>query len=211
MSDSEHEFSARLNSALSASGLPSLDPAAGARFAAYYSLLHRWNQRINLTAIRSEEEILNRHFVESIAVAHSLPAGVASLLDFGSGAGFPGLPIAVCCPQIAVVLAESQTKKAAFLREAVRTLDVPVEVFAGRAETLIRTFDCVVLRAVDRMGKAILAASSLVEPGGRLALLTTDSRIEALKSAMTQLPFTWDQPLPLPSSEARVLLFGKRE
>src|ERR1017187_11031941 len=100
----------------------------------YISLILRWNERVNLTAIRSEEGILARHFVESIVCARTLPAGIATLLDFGSGAGFPGLPIALCRPEIAVTLTESQGKKAAFLSEAVRTLGISAQVHSGRAE-----------------------------------------------------------------------------
>jgi 16S rRNA (guanine527-N7)-methyltransferase len=209
MSETQPEFATRLNALLAAAGLPAPGPAAAARFEAYLAVLLRWNQRINLTAIRDESEILSRHFVESIAVAHSLPAGIATLLDFGSGAGFPGLPIAICRPQIAVVLAESKSKKAAFLREAVRAVGIPVEVFAGRAETLNRTFDCVVLRAVDRMERAVSEAASLVSAGGWLAALTSRGSVEGLK-AVTGPGFSWNQPLPLPGAESRVLLFGKK-
>ena len=83
---------------------------------------------MNSTAIRDEEGILSRHFVESIACACALPAGIFTLLDFGSGAGFPGIPIALCRPEIAVILAESQGKKAAFLQEAVRVLGISAKV-----------------------------------------------------------------------------------
>ena len=92
------------------------------RFEEYLALILRWNSRMNLTAIRDEEEILARHFVESIACAQHFPEGIGTLLDFGSGAGFPGIPIALCRPEIAVTLAESQSKKAAFLQETVRIL-----------------------------------------------------------------------------------------
>lgn len=209
MTGSQPTIAASLNDMLQASGLPLLDPDAAARLEAFYSLLVRWNRRINLTAIRSEAGILSRHFVESIAVARCLPAGIASLLDFGSGAGFPGLPIAICCPQIAVLLAESQARKAAFLREAVRTVGIPVEVFSGRAETLARTFDCVVLRAVDRMGQAVAASASLVSANGWLALLTTLPMVEQ-SQALADPGFAWSKALPLPSAESRVVLLGKK-
>ncbi len=77
------------------SGHPPLSPETGERFAAYLALLQKWNARTNLTAIRDEEGILSRHFLESILCAHALPAGIQTLLDFGSGAGFPGIPIAL--------------------------------------------------------------------------------------------------------------------
>ena len=86
--------------------------------------------------MRDEQGILSRHFVESIVVARELPQGIRTLLDFGSGAGLPGIPIALCRPEIAVTLAESQGKKAAFLQEAVRVLAISAMVHAGRAETL---------------------------------------------------------------------------
>lgn len=107
------EASARLNQLLTAAGLGPLDAETIARFETYLSLFIRWNERLNLSAIRDEEGILSRHFIESIEVAQSLPRSIAILLDFGSGAGLPGIPIALCRPEIAVTLAESQSKKAA--------------------------------------------------------------------------------------------------
>ena len=80
---------------------------------------------------------MSRHIIESIAVARSIPGHVTTLLDFGSGGGLPGIPIALCRPQIAVTLAESQGKKAAFLQEAVRVLGIAAKVHSDRAEALI--------------------------------------------------------------------------
>ncbi|HWE83343.1 MAG TPA: 16S rRNA (guanine(527)-N(7))-methyltransferase RsmG [Terracidiphilus sp.] len=199
----------RLNAILAEAGQPPLPPDKAAVFSAYYSILHRWNAKISLTAIRSEEEILRRHFVESIAVARALPTGIQSLLDFGSGAGFPGLPVAICRPEILVVLAESQQKKVAFLREAVRGTGMAVEIFSDRAELIVRRFGCVTLRAVDRMRDAANAASLLVESGGFLALMTTHSGMNDLISAIGGA-FTWYETIPLPSAEARILLLGRR-
>lgn len=92
-------------------GLTYLQTKQNKQFIDYYALLLRWNARTNLTAVRDPDAILERHFLESIAVAQALPAGIATLLDYGSGAGFPGIPIAICRPEIAVTLAESQNKK----------------------------------------------------------------------------------------------------
>src|SRR5580693_7331883 len=128
----------RLNQLLQESGQPPLAPEIAEKFAAYLTLLQKWNARTNLTAIRDEEGILSRHFLESILCAHKLPQHIVSLLDFGSGAGFPGIPIALIRPEISVTLAESQNKKAAFLREALRTLFsesvLNAKVHASRAE-----------------------------------------------------------------------------
>jgi len=175
MSEGSIPAGERMNALLAEAGLDTVDSALGGQFETYLSLILRWNARVNLTAIRDEEGILSRHFVESILRARALPAGIATLLDFGSGAGFPGIPIALCRPAIAVTLAESQGKKAAFLQEAVRILGISAKVYAQRAETLSAQFDCVTLRAVDRMPQAVKAASLLVAPHGWMVLMTTRS------------------------------------
>ncbi len=181
------------------------------QLSAYLDLLLKWNARTNLTAIRDPEEIVRRHFGESLFVARHLnpgnlvpstdpstpDAGTITLLDFGSGAGFPGLPIALLRPDIRATLAESQNKKATFLREAVRTLDLPnVEVWAARVETLPadRQFRIVTLRAVDNMEAALSAAKARIAPGGQLALLTT----------VPQVP-NGGRSLPLPNSQSGTL------
>jgi 16S rRNA (guanine527-N7)-methyltransferase len=209
MSETPNPPGTQLNALLAKSSLPPLDPAQSRRFDDYLSLLLRWNARVNLTAIRDEEGIVPRHFVESIACARSLPIGIATLLDFGSGAGFPGIPIALCRPEIAVTLAESQGKKAAFLSEAVRVLGVSATVHSGRAEALSAVFDCVTLRAVDRMQMAVQAAAQLVRPGGWLALMTTIADLPALREA-AGAELKWSKSLPLPGSEDRLIALGER-
>ena len=156
----------RLNSLLVEAGSASLGETLSSRFEAYLSLFVRWNSKTNLSSIREPDAILSRHFVESIVCAQALPAGIAALLDFGSGGGLPGIPIPLCRPEIAVTLAESQGKKAAFLQEAVRMLGISAKVFAGRAETLTGRFDCVTLRAEDKMADAVRTAAKLVTEGG---------------------------------------------
>jgi 16S rRNA (guanine527-N7)-methyltransferase len=209
MSEESIPAGERLNGLLIDAGLAPLDSGLTGRFEDYLSLILRWNTRVSLTAIRDEEGILSRHFVESIAGARSLPASIASLLDFGSGAGFPGIPIALCRPEISVTLAESQGKKAAFLREATRVLALSAKVHPGRAETLGTRFDCVTLRGVDRMERAVQAALRLVSSGGWLALMTTRSDLEGLKTA-SGTEFYWRTAVQLPGSRARVLALGER-
>ena len=133
----------RLNDLLQKAGLDPLDDPTVAEFSAYCSLFVRWNAKLNLSSVRDEERILSRHIIESIAVARLISGHVTTLLDFGSGGGLPGIPIALCRPQIAVTLAESQGKKAAFLQEAVRVLGITAKVHADRAEALRAVFDCV--------------------------------------------------------------------
>ncbi len=204
----------RLNRLLGKAGLEPLDDQTAGQFESYLSLFIRWNSRINLSSVRDEEDILSRHIIESIAVARTLPDGIATLLDFGSGGGLPGIPIALCRPPafrnaIAVTLAESNGKKAAFLQEAVRVLAIPTKVHPGRAEELHTVFDCVILRAVERMPQAVAAAVNLVAPRGWLALMTTDSHLAELQAAAGE-QFLWEKPVRLPVSESRILALGRK-
>jgi 16S rRNA (guanine527-N7)-methyltransferase len=150
---------------------PSPTDALVGQLSTYLDLLLKWNQRTNLTAIRVPEEIVRRHFGESLFAAAHLPE-CGTLLDLGSGAGFPGLPIQLARPGLRVTLAESQHKKASFLRETVRTLGLATEVWADRGEKLERQFDVVALRAVDRPLEALALARLKVRPGGVVAHLT---------------------------------------
>jgi 16S rRNA (guanine527-N7)-methyltransferase len=200
----------RLNALLAGASLEPLDAELAGRVADYLALLMKWNAHMNLTAIRDEEGILARHFVESIACARALPAGIRTLLDFGSGAGFPGVPIALCRPEIQVTLAESQGKKAAFLQEAGRVLELRCQVYGQRAEELVVRFDCVTLRAVDRMERAVASAAGLVGVGGLLVLMTTSDEIASLQRA-AGAGFIWLELQALPGGVSRILALGRRE
>lgn len=187
-----------------------LDPEAAARFETYLALLIKWNARINLTAVRDPEGILRRHFAESIFAAQEIPKAVKTLLDFGSGGGFPGIPIAICRPKIAVTLAESQGKKAAFLREAVRTLEVKAEVWGERVEAMPpeRVFDAVTLRAVDRMQEACRSAVRRLAQDGWLVVFAT-RRIEGPLRELEGI--RWDEARIIPGSEQEILMMGRRD
>lgn len=201
----------RLNALLKEAALAPLDSPTAERLECYLSLFLRWSDRLNLSSIRDEQGILSRHFVESIACARAVPGGILTLLDYGSGAGFPGIPIALCRPEIAVTLAESQTKKAAFLQESIRTLGLAnAVVHAGRAEQLAGPFDCITLRAVERMPQAVKCAARLVAPRGWLALMTTSSDLAGLQAA-AGADFSWPPALHLPRSEQRLLALGFRK
>jgi 16S rRNA (guanine527-N7)-methyltransferase len=199
----------RLNELLQKAGLEPLDDETTHKFEVYLSLFVRWNKKLNLSSVRDEEGIISRHFIESIAVAQSLPSEIATLLDFGSGAGLPGIPIALCRPRIAVTLAESQVKKAAFLQEAVRVLAISAKIHADRAETLTEVFGCVVMRAVEKMPSAVASAVELVAPQGWLALMTTDSGLAELRAAARE-QFLWVPSVLLPDSDSRILALGQR-
>lgn len=200
-------FADRLNGLLRSAGLAEMDSLLAGRFQAYLELLIRWNGKMNLTAIRDEEGILSRHFVESIACAGVVPEGVKTLLDYGSGGGFPGIPITLCRPEIEVTLAESQGKKAAFLQQAIRTVAGKATVYAKRAETLKSTFDCVVMRAVDDMESAVGSAAALVSAGGWLLLMTTKREASKCVSAAGD-GFEWRRDVFLPGGQDRVVAVG---
>ena len=197
----------------------------------YINILVRWNARINLTSIRDPEEIVTRHFGESLfAACHLFPSASSvttlsetsapsrakdfarpRVADLGSGAGLPGLPIKLWAPRIALTLIESNQKKATFLREVTRALILTdVNVHSDRAETLATQspFDLVTLRAVERFADVLPIAARLVAPAGRLALLIGASQ---LHQDHTILPdFSWPDPLAVPRSQSRILLVGRR-
>lgn len=178
----------------------------------YVELLLRWNARVNLTAIREREEIVTRHFGESLFAARHLfqtqQAATDHLIDFGSGAGFPGLPIKIWSPELKCTLIESNQKRSTFLREVVRKLGLAnVEVFARRAEDLKGQADVLTLRAVERFELALPIAASLVRTGGRLALLVGEGQIARARDLVPGI--AWDDPLNIPLSSRRALLIGR--
>jgi len=194
----------------------------------YIDLLLRWNARINLTSIRRPEEIVTRHFGESFFAARHLfparttwgqpPSAVQAeqgsaptrLIDVGSGAGFPGLPIKVWATHIHLTLIESNQKKATFLREVARKLTLTnINVFPGRAEAYPNPpADVVTLRAVERFDTTLPIAARLVACGGRLALLIGQAQLARTHELAPD--FTWLRPLNIPLSSSRLLIIGVR-
>src|SRR3990170_1861826 len=142
----------------------------------YLSELKKWNQKINLTAIREDRDIIIKHFLDSF----SFIKGFASveglkLLDMGSGAGFPALPLKIAIPGISVTMVESVKKKAAFLRHIIRTLRLTgVEVSDKRTEELPDSFhsmfDVVTARAFANMETALAAGKPFLKSGGVVVL-----------------------------------------
>ena len=204
----------------------------------YIDVLLRWNARVNLTAIRRPEDIVTRHFGESLFTAHALfpytghaatacarpiegaaaacvgtslePVQPGHLIDVGTGPGFPGLPIKIWNPSLRLTLIESNYKKATFLREITRLLTLTnVNVISARAETHPpATGDVVTLRAVERFDHALPTAAALAAPGGRLALLIGSSQVGQATDLAPQ--FHWNSPLKITGSQSRILLVGKK-
>ena len=113
----------------------------------HYQLLLRWNQKMNLTRITGVMDAVRYHYCESLYLARSLPEGVRRIVDIGSGAGFPGIPVAIYRPDCEVHLVESHQRKTVFLGEATRKLP-NTRVLSVRAEDVPETYDWMISRAV---------------------------------------------------------------
>lgn len=165
----------------------------------HFELLRRWNVRINLTSIRSPEEIVLRHYCESLYFASVLPE-MHSCADIGSGAGFPGVPLAVVRPECRVALIESHQRKAVFLRESTRELK-NVLVLGERAEDVGERFEWIVSRAValEDVMKLIPKLAS------RVALLAGSAELEGTNTSPW---ITWAEPTRLPWGERRFAITG---
>ena len=176
----------------------------------YLDLLLKWNARLNLTAIRNPEEVVTRHFGESLFAARQLfpsstDAGAA--VDIGSGPGFPGIPLKLWNSSLQMTLIESNQRKATFLREVVRALKLEtVEVLATRAESLSLQADLVTFRAVEKFERTLPVARSLVRPGGRMAILIGEAQVAIAQRRLLEVQ--WREPLAVPGSSNRVLLVG---
>ena len=215
----------------------------------YIDLLLRWNARINLTAVRNPDDIVTRHFGESLFLARHLfpnelvapdalvrgarssliagaprdtagapliapfamsgpPSHHPRVLDLGSGAGFPALPLKIWSPNIHLTLIESNHKKSSFLREVARSLTLTnVNVFSERAETLATTnpaqADVVTLRAVENFDAILPIAIKFLAPSARLALLISSDQLPNRSPNID-----WRPPISVPQSHSRVLAIG---
>lgn len=142
----------------------------------YIVELEKWNRKINLTAIRDEQEIVTKHFIDSFSYLKGFePAPGMELLDMGSGAGFPALPIKIAAPDISVTLVESVRKKGAFLRHIIRMLRLErATVLDARTDSLSGAhhthYDVVTARAFADMETALREGAHFLKPGGVLIL-----------------------------------------
>ncbi len=161
-----------------------LEPALAPPLLAYLALLDRWNRTYNLTAVREPADMVARHLLDSLAM---LPfVGDGALADLGTGPGLPGIPLAIARPQLQVTLVESNGKKARFLREAVRTLQLPnARVAESRIESLDEpaAYDAITARALATLPLIIELGGALLKPAGRLLAMKgarPDEEIAAL-------------------------------
>ncbi len=209
--------------------LQPLPPKTLEQTSVYLELLLKWNARINLTAIRDEAGMIARHFGESFFAAQHLfepgvfepCASVSSssfstirIIDIGSGAGFPAIPIKLWAGGAKLTMIEANHKKATFLREAIRTLAlVDAEVISERAEIVaarkdLRRADVVTFRAVEHFDEILKIAVTLLAPGGRVGMLIGSGQRQA-----SSLPYqvVWDDPIKVPLAVSRILQIGRKQ
>jgi len=186
-----------------------LSSAAADKIRAYIAILLRWNQTISLTTVTNPTEILKFHFGESIFAVSEVNFEKSRLADVGSGAGFPGLPLAIVVPSLEVTLIESNTKKCAFLSEVARELRLEnVSVFRGRMEGFrleSEKLDFVSARALGHHAKLLEWTGTQLASSGKIVLWVgeSDSRRISLDPR-----WRWDAAKRIPGSERRFLLIG---
>ena len=160
----------------------SLSPAHLMQFSDYLSMLLSWNNRINLFSRHDTRRLSERHLLDSIAWIPKLERSFQSpIMDLGSGAGFPGIPIAIYHPEIKVVLVESIKKKAFFLNQVVEQLKLNIEVFPERAEGLGKKamqqnrYSCIIARAVASLDLLLQWSKPILRPNGNLIAFKGDT------------------------------------
>lgn len=187
----------------------SVSPPLAGSIRKYIDLLVLWNEKVNLTSITSPREILHRHFAESMFAAAAVPIERGRLADVGSGAGFPGLALKLLVPDLEVFLIESVMKKATFLLEVIRQLNLKdVKVVVSRFEDLRDTLaplDFICARALGDHGQLLDWARYNLNIAGKVALWLGSE--EAKRIAATPR-WTWRDPIAVPESLRRCLLLG---
>ncbi|MGH8163712.1 MAG: 16S rRNA (guanine(527)-N(7))-methyltransferase RsmG [Rhodanobacteraceae bacterium] len=159
---------------------------ANARLLDYLELLQRWNQTYNLTAVRDSGEMVTRHLLDSLAVLPFVAGD--TLADLGSGAGLPGIPLAIAAPDLQVTLVDGNGKKARFLREAARALPLRnLRVDQVRVEKLQGAFDCITARAFASLAKMLAWGGHALADGG--VWLALKGRIDEAELIDVPAPF----------------------
>jgi 16S rRNA (guanine527-N7)-methyltransferase len=188
-------------------------PPAGmlAAIRRYVKLLEKWNKRISLTSLKDTKEILERHFGESLVAVRAVPILQGRLADVGSGGGFPGLPIKMAAPKVDLTLIESNTRKAAFLSEVIRTLQLAnARVVNQRMEeihSLRDSLDFVTARALGNTHALLNWSDLSLRNDGKVVLWLG---AEDAKEISLSPSWIWHQPISIPRSESRVLLIGQK-
>ena len=212
------EFRERLNRRAKAAGV-ALDAALAQNLETYYQLLTKWNAKINLTAFRltpeGEDTAIDRLLIEPVVAARFVPQNARTLLDVGSGGGSPAIPLKLASQNLALRMVEVKTRKAVFLREAVRALNLRnAEVETSRFEELLprselhEALDLVSIRAVRIDTRPLNTLQAFLKPGGKLMLFRGSSKTELEDSPPP--PLTWMATYPLIDSlHSKLVVLGK--
>jgi 16S rRNA (guanine527-N7)-methyltransferase len=177
----------------------------------YMAILLQWNEKINLTAIRDPIEILYRHFCESMFAVTKFSFGESRLADVGSGAGFPGIPLKIICPELQLFLIESNLKKATFMAEVIRELGLTdTQVLVRRYEELgeeLAPLDFVCSKALGEFSDFLKWAGSAPLAAENVLLWIGARDLEEIQ----KLPgWKWQEPISIPHSLRRMILLGQK-
>ena len=182
------------------------------RLLAYFNLLQHWNRKINLTSLGDSDEAIDRLLLEPLAAAQTLPSH-STLADLGSGGGSPAIPLALALGAPQLLMVESRSRKAAFLREAARDVDLSCVVETARFEDVSRQtqytrgFDLVSIRAVRPDAAALSAAVSLLKPGGQVGMFLGSNVGPADLSMPPDLTWRGTRPLLRSTESYLAVLF----
>ncbi len=199
---SQADLGKRLERGLAELGM-GLDHEARLRLLDFLALLEKWNRVYNLTGIREAESMVGAHLLDCLAVAPYI--GDGRVLDVGSGAGLPGIPLAIARPELQVTLLDSNQKKAAFLRQGVAELRLKnASVACERVENWRPTerFDCIISRALDGLAEFVGLAQHLLVPGGVFAAMKGVYPSEEIERLPQEFRVKQVLPLAVPGLDA---------
>jgi len=180
----------------------------------YLELLLKWNRKINLTSIRNENDCITRHFGESMFLSTQFQC-FGNVMDIGSGAGFPGLPLKISFPHLFLTLLEPSLKKRAFLKEVTRECNFKnIHVSPYRFEPFFdknfkKKFDMVTMRGLKEHEKIAINARNILSPYGKICLWLNIQK--SYKIIRNVKGYHWKKPLLLPLSYQRVILVGEKQ
>ena len=198
----------QINAALAPYGFEST-PDLNDKIRTYIALLLKWNRSISLTTVTEIDQILGFHFGESLFARSILPLEKGRLADVGSGAGFPGLALALASPSLKVTLIESNAKKFTFLNEVIRELRLKNAVaLRCRMEDVTgpdRHFEFITSRALGQFAELLRWSGRQLTSTGRNLLWLGIADVQVLSA---ETSWTWNQPVMVPASEGRVILEG---
>ena len=195
-----------------------LTPELAAGLEGYFALLSRWNAKINLTSFQLEpgdDEAIDRLLIEPVVAARHVASDATEAIDVGSGGGSPAIPLALAAPQLRIRMVESKTRKAVFLREALRELNLPrASVETSRFEELLTRpemhegLDLVTIRAVRVEPRTLVSLQAFLRTGGHLFLFRGPGGADVSESVTP--PLSWLATYPLVDSlRSRLVVLHK--